>query len=123
MQIVCQRKFIKASTNRPVEFKIGLPEQASGEGIWETRIEISGLSREPIIKIIKGVDSFQSLEHAMSVVCQLLEDSEQDLIWDGVTAGDTGLPLMFSWSFDYPMKTETRKLVNSLIAKRLASRS
>ena len=75
--------------------RIFAPERTGDSSECSCRIEVLGLET-PFERSLIGVDSFQALELATSLLCTLLESHEASLAFLDGSPGDCALPLIAS---------------------------
>jgi hypothetical protein len=118
-EIVAERLFRDSSSGACVTASIFAPERIGESTEWSCRIEVQGLAM-PFEKSLIGVDSFQVLELATSLLCSHLEKHEVSLAFLDGSPGDCALPFI---AFCPPsLKAEARQFIRSKITDDLGSR-
>ena len=91
--VVAERRFRDSNSGASVTARIFAPRPSEDSSEWSCRIDIQGLAA-PFDKSIFGVDSFQALELATSLLCTILERHEAGLAFLDSPPGDCALPLI-----------------------------
>jgi len=110
--VVAERVFRDSNSGACVTARIFAPEGNEDSSDWSCRICIEGLAT-PFERSIVGVDSFQALELATSLLCALLERHEAGLAFLDGSPGDCALPLIV----DCPrqLKADVRAFIRNRI--------
>jgi len=93
--VVAERVFRDATSGASVTASIFAPRMSEASSDWSCRIDIQGLEA-PFDRSIFGVDSFQALQLATSLLCTILERHEAGLAFLDGPPGDCALPLIAS---------------------------
>jgi len=116
--VVAERIFRDATSRASVTARVFAPKMFEGASDWSCKIEIQGLAT-PFKRSIFGVDSFQALELATSLLCTLLERHEASLAFLDGSPGDCALPLI---AFCPPsLKADAREFIRGKIEDNLNS--
>jgi len=91
--VVAERVFRDSNSGACVTARIFAPERNEDSSEWSCKICVEGLAT-PFERSIFGVDSFQALELATSLLCTLLESHEASLAFLDGSPGDCALPLI-----------------------------
>ena len=115
--VVAERVFRDSNSGASVTARIIAPERDE-DSAWSCKICIEGLAT-PFERPIFGVDSFQALELATSLLCTLLESHEASLAFLDGSPGDCALPLIASCPPS--LKAEVRAFIRTKIKDDLES--
>ncbi|MEH2498195.1 hypothetical protein V1294_004674 [Bradyrhizobium sp. AZCC 1678] len=116
--VVAERVFRDSNSGASVTARIFAPERNEDSSDWSCKICIEGLAT-PFERSIFGVDSFQALELATSLLCTLLESHEASLAFLDGSPGDCALPLIASCPPS--LKAEVRAFIRTKIKDDLDS--
>jgi hypothetical protein len=116
--MVAERVFRDSNSGACVTARIFAPERDEESSDWSCKICIEGLAT-PFERSIFGVDSFQALELATSLLCSLLEIHEASLAFLDGSPGDCALPLIASCPPS--LKAEVRAFIRTKIKDDLQS--
>jgi len=130
--VVAERVFRDSNSGASVTARIFAPERNEDSSDWSCKICIEGLEgleglATPFERPIFGVDSFQALELATSLLCTVLESHEASLAFLDGSPGDCALPLIAGCPPS--LKAEVRAFIrtrikdgSSVIRRALATR-
>jgi len=110
--VVAERVFRDTNSGACVTARIFVPKRDEDSSDWSCKIRIEGLAT-PFERPIFGVDSFQALELATSLLCTLLERHEASLAFLDGSPGDCALPLIASCPPS--LKAEVRAFIRTKI--------
>ena len=124
--VVAERVFRDSNSGACVTARIFAPERNEDSSEWSCKICVEGLAT-PFERSIFGVDSFQALELATSLLCTVLESHEASLAFLDGSPGDCALPLIAGCPPS--LKAEVRAFIrtrikdeSSVIRRALATR-
>ena len=110
--VVAERVFRDSTSGVSVTARIFAPRKSEDSSDWSCRIDIQGLAA-PFDRSIFGVDSFQALVLATSLLCTILERHEAGLAFLDGPPGDCALPLIASCPVT--MKADVREFIRGKI--------
>jgi hypothetical protein len=110
--VVAERVLRDSHSGASVTARIFAPVSDEDSSEWSCKICIEGLAT-PFERSIFGVDSFQALELATSLLCTLLERHEASLAFPDGSPGDCALPLIASCPPS--LKAEVRAFIRTKI--------
>ena len=116
--VVAERVFRDSNSGASVTAQIFVPQRDEDSSDWSCKICIEGLAT-PFERSIFGIDSFQALELATSLLCTVLESHEASLAFLDGSPGDCALPLIAGCPPS--LKAEVRAFIRTRIKDDLES--